>query len=55
VFHASEQIDCAARVTTDPPVMQFFDGEGVDVIPAKTPLTLHDEKIGLFENAQVPA
>ena len=52
-FHAREQIDRTIRITSDPSVMQFFDRERVDVVPAKTPLTLHDDKIGFFENAQV--
>ena len=33
--------------------MQLFDGERVDVVPAKTTLTLHDDEICLFENTQV--
>jgi hypothetical protein len=51
VFHASEQIDCSVRVTTNPPVMQFFDWKGIDVIPSKTPFTLHNDKVGFFEDA----
>jgi hypothetical protein len=53
VFHAGQQVDCAIGVATDPPVMEFFDRERVDVIPAKTPLASHDDKVGFFENAQV--
>src|SRR4029077_12775178 len=33
--------------------MQLFDRERVDVVPAKTPFTLYDDEICLFENAQV--
>jgi hypothetical protein len=33
--------------------MQFFDREGVDVIPSKASLTLHDDEICLFENTQM--
>ena len=52
-FHSGQEIDRIVRVTPYPPVMEFSNGERIDVIPAKTPLTLHDDEVGFFENTQV--
>lgn len=40
-------------VAADPAVIDFLDGQRVDVVPAMAALALHDHKIGAFQHAQV--
>ena len=52
-FHACQKVHRTFCVAADPPVMQFFDRERVDVVPAKTPFTFHDHEVGFLENTKM--
>ena len=52
-FHACKQIYCVICVAADPPVVQFFYRERVDVVPAKTPFTFHDDEVCFLENTKM--
>jgi hypothetical protein len=52
-FHPGQQCSGAAGILADPPVVNFLDGDHVQVVPAAAPFALHDHQPGFFQHSKV--
>src|SRR5271169_1701669 len=52
-FHPRQQCSGAAGVPADPPVVNFLDGDHVQVVPTAPAFALHDHQPGFFQHSKV--
>ncbi len=53
LFHAGEYVDGVGGVAADPAVVDFLDGQRVDVVPAVAAFAPDDDQLGFFKHSKM--